>query len=376
MADTTKRDYYTVLGVERTADEQVLKSAYRKLALKLHPDRNPGDKEAEESFKEAAEAYSVLSDPQKRAAYDRFGHAGIQSAAGNGPQGFDPSVFADFSDILGDFFGFGDIFGAGRRQGNRVQRGEDVRFDLEIALEDVMKGKPAELMVPRLDPCSRCNTTGAEPGGISSCPTCHGRGEMIYQQGFLSIRRTCTQCGGRGQVVRKACTQCKGEGYKRSDRKLKVNIPAGVDNGTRLRLTQEGQPGVNGGPPGDLYVVIKVKDHPVFERHEDQLHCTVPVNIAQAALGTDIDLLTFDGLQTIKVPEGAQHSQEVRLRGMGVPRLNSSSRGDLIVHVEVRTPEKLTREQRKLLEQLRDMLPAENEPKEKGLFEKVKDYFM
>ena len=370
----TKRDYYTVLGVERTADDQALKSAYRKLALKLHPDRNPGNKEAEESFKEAAEAYSILSDPQKRAAYDRYGHAGIQSAGG--PAGFDPSVFADFSDILGDFFGFGDLFGAGRRQGNRVQRGEDVRFDLEISLEDVMKGKPAELMVPRLDPCSRCNTTGAEPGGISSCPTCQGRGEMVYQQGFLSIRRTCTQCGGRGQVVRRACTQCKGEGYKRSDRKLKVNIPAGVDNGTRLRLTQEGQPGVNGGPPGDLYVVIKVKDHPVFERHEDQLHCIVPVNVAQAALGTDIDLLTFDGLQTIKVPEGAQHSQEVRLRGMGVPRLNSSARGDLIVHVEVRTPEKLTREQRKLLEQLRDVLPAENEPKEKGLFEKVKDYFM
>jgi molecular chaperone DnaJ len=199
---------------------------------------------------------------------------------------------------------------------------------------------------------------------------------MIYQQGFLSIRRTCTQCGGRGQIVRRSCAQCKGEGYKRIDRKLKVNIPAGVDNGTRLRLTQEGQPGVNGGPPGDLYVVIKVKEHPVFERHEDQLHCTVPVNIAQAALGMDVDLLTFDGLQGVKIPEGAQHGHEVRLRGMGVPRLNSSSRGDLIVHVEVRTPEKLTREQRKLLEQLRDMLPAENEPKEKGLFEKVKDYFM
>ncbi|MCZ2148608.1 MAG: molecular chaperone DnaJ [Bryobacterales bacterium] len=371
MADS-KQDYYEVLGVPKDADDQALKSAYRKLAMKYHPDRNPGDHAAEEKFKGAAEAYGVLSDPQKRAAYDRYGHQGVQGAAA---QGFDAGAFTDFSDILGDFFGFGEMFGGGQRR-NRVQRGEDVRFDLEITLEDVMQGKPADLMAPRLDPCSRCNTTGAEPGGMSSCPTCHGRGEMIYQQGFLSIRRTCTQCGGRGQIVKRVCTQCKGEGYKRTDRKLKVNIPPGVDNNTRLRLAQEGQPGVNGGPPGDLYVVLKVKDHPVFERHEDQLHCTIPVNIAQAALGADVDLLTFDGLQTVRIPEGVQNGHQVRLKGHGVPRLNSHGRGDLFVHVEVRTPEKLTREQRKLLEQLRDLLPMENEPKEKGLFEKVKDYFM
>ena len=211
---------------------------------------------------------------------------------------------------------------------------------------------------------------------MSACSACHGRGEQIYQQGFLSIRRTCSQCGGRGQIIKRTCTQCKGEGYKRIDRKLKVNIPPGVDNNTRLRLTQEGQPGANGGPPGDLYVVLKVKDHPVFERHEDQLHCTVPVNIAQAALGTEVDLLTFDGLQQVKIPESAQSGTQVRLKGMGVPRLNSSGKGDLIVHVEVRVPEKLTREQRKLLEQLREILPEENEPREKGIFEKVKDYFM
>lgn len=375
MADT-KRDYYDVLGVGKDADDSTLKSAYRKLALKFHPDRNPGNKEAEESFKEAAEAYSVLSDPQKRAAYDRYGHQGLQGAAGGGPAGFDPSAFADFSDIIGDLFGFGDMFGGGRRSANRVQRGDDVRFDLEITLEEVMQGKHAELLVPRLDQCMRCKSTGAEPGGMSACPTCHGRGEMLYQQGFLSIRRTCNQCGGRGQIVRRACTECKGEGYKRSDRKLKVNIPAGVDTGTRLRLTNEGQPGANGGPNGDLYVVIKVKDHPVFERHEDQLHCTVPVNIAQAALGTEVDLLTFDGLQSVKIPESVQNGAQVRLKGLGIPRLNSNGRGDLFVHVEVRVPEKLTKEQRKLLEQLRDMLPAENEPREKGIFEKVKDYFM
>jgi molecular chaperone DnaJ len=374
MMAETKRDYYEVLGVARDADDQSLKGAYRKLALKYHPDRNPGDHAAEEKFKEAAEAYAVLTDAQKRAAYDRFGHQGLQGAAA--APGFDPSVFADFSDVLGDLFGFGDLFGGGRRSPNRPHRGEDVRFDLEIDLEDAVRGKRVDLMVPRLDPCSRCNTTGAEPGGMSACPTCHGRGEMLYQQGFLSIRRTCSQCGGRGQIVKRPCTQCKGEGYKRSERKLNVNIPPGVDTNTRLRLTQEGQPGVNGGPPGDLYVIIRVKDHPVFERHEDELHCVVPVNFAQAALGTDIDLLTFDGLQTVKIPEGTQSSDRMRLRGLGMPRINGGGRGDLWVHVEVRTPEKLTREQRKLFEQLRELLPTENEPKEKGLFEKVKDFFV
>ncbi len=372
----TKRDYYEVLGVGRDADDQALKGAYRKLALKYHPDRNPGDQEAEERFKEAAEAYSVLTDAQKRAAYDRFGHQGLQGAGG-GPPGFDPSVFQDFNDILGDFFGF-DMFGGGGRRGggSRAQRGDDVRFDLEITLEEVMQGKVAELQVPRLDPCSRCNTTGAEPGGLTACPACKGRGDVVYQQGFLSIRRTCNQCGGRGQLVRKSCTQCKGEGHIRSDRKLKVNIPAGVDTGVRLRLQGEGQPGMNGGPSGDLYVVIKVKDHAVYERHESDLHCTVPVNVAQAALGMKVDLLTFDGLKTIEIPEGTQHGSRVRSKGLGVPRVNASGRGDLYVHVEVRVPDRLTREQRKLLEQLRETLPVENDPREKGIFEKVKDYFM
>ncbi|MDX1983551.1 MAG: molecular chaperone DnaJ [Bryobacteraceae bacterium] len=371
-----KRDYYEVLGVSRDADEQSLKAAYRKLALQYHPDRNPNNKEAEEKFKEAAEAYSVLSDPQKRAAYDRFGHQGVQGTGA--AQGFDPSVFQDFSDILGDFFGF-DVFGGGggrRGGGNRQQRGDDVRFDLELSLEEVMQGKAAELQVPRLDPCGRCGATGAEPGGLGACPACKGRGDVIYQQGFLSIRRTCGQCGGRGQIVKHACSTCKGDGYVRSERKLKVSIPAGVDTGTRLRLANEGQPGLNGGPSGDLYVIVRVKDHPVFERHENDLHCTVPVNVAQAALGMKVDLLTFDGLKQVEIPEGAQHGAQVRLKGMGVPKVNSSGRGDLFVHVEVRVPERLTRDQRRILEQLRDALPAENEPKEKGIFEKVKDYFM
>jgi molecular chaperone DnaJ len=364
-----------VLGVERNAGEQAVKAAYRKLALKFHPDRNPNDKDAEEKFKEAAEAYAVLSDPQKRSAYDRFGHQGVQAAAG----GFDPNAFADFSDIFGDFFGFSDLFGgqAGRRSRNRPQRGDDVRYDLEITFEDMMRGMAADIQVPRVEVCSRCTGTGAEPhDGLTVCPVCRGRGEVIFQQSFLSVRRTCGQCGGRGQIIRRPCVQCHGEAYVRKERKLKVNIPAGVDAGTRVRVAGEGQPGANGGGHGDLYVFISVKEHPVFDRQEYDLHCTVPVNVAQAALGTEVDILTFDGLETVKIPEGSQHGSKVRVKGFGVPHLNSNGRGDLYVHVEVRVPSKLSREQRKLFEQLRETLPAENEPQEKSLLDKVKDYFV
>ncbi len=373
--NATKRDYYEVLGVGRDVDTPALKSAYKKMAMKFHPDRNPNDQEAEEKFKEAAEAYSVLSDPQKRAAYDRYGHRGLQGAAS---QGFDPSAFTDFSDILGDLFGMGDLFGgSGRRTRNQAQRGEDLRYDIEINLEDVMRGLSVDIQVPRLDLCTRCQATGAEKNdGIVTCPMCHGRGEVIYQQSFLQIRRTCNQCGGRGQIIRRPCTQCRGERYVKNERKLKVNIPAGVDTGTRLRLQNEGQPGLNSGPPGDLYVVVKVKDHPIFERQGEELHCTIPVNVAQAALGTQIDLLTFDGLETVKVSEGTQTGAHIRLRNLGAPRLQGSGRGDLFVHIDVRVPAKLTREQRRLFESLRETLPAENEPHEKGLMDKVKDYFM
>jgi molecular chaperone DnaJ len=375
----TKRDYYEVLGVVRECGEADLKSAYRKLAMKFHPDRNPGDKEAEDRFKEAAEAYSVLSDAQKRASYDRFGHAGLQGGASQ-PQGFDPNAFGDFSDILGDLFGFGDLFGGGGgggRSRNRARRGEDLRYDLEIGFEDSMRGLAADIQVPRLESCGRCRGTGAEKeDGLTVCPTCRGRGEVIYQQSFLSIRRTCGQCEGRGQIIRRPCTQCRGEGVQRMERKLKVNIPAGVYNGAKLRLGEEGQPGYNGGPAGDLYVFLRVKEHPIFERHENDLHCVVPLNVAQAALGTEVDILTFDGLETIKIPEGTHPGHQIKIRGKGVPVLNGHGRGDLIVRIDVRTPTKLTREQRKLFEQLRDLLPVDNEPQEKGLFDKVKDYFL
>ena len=376
MNPVSKRDYYEVLGVGREAGEADIKSSYRKLALKYHPDRNPDDPSAEEKFKEASEAYSVLSDPQKRAAYDRYGHAGLQSMGSGG--GFNPDAFADFSDIIGDFFGFGDLFGGGGRRRNRAQRGEDVRYDLEISFEEAAFGLSAEIQVPRMEACDRCKATGAEPGsGSTTCPTCGGRGEVLYQQSFLSIRRTCSACGGTGQIIRNPCTQCRGRGFKQAHRKLKVNIPPGVDDGTRLRLGSEGQPGTNGGPNGDLYVFLKVRPHQFFERHENDLHCTNPVNIVQAALGCEIEVPTLEqNPQKLKVPEGTQSGAQFRLRHKGVPVLNSAARGDLVVHIDVKIPQKLTRDQRKLLEQLRETLPVDNAPAEKGLFEKVRDYFM
>ena len=375
MNPVSKRDYYEVLGVGKDATEQDIKGAYRRLALKYHPDRNPDDPTAEEKFKEASEAYSVLSDAQKRAAYDRYGHAGLQ---GSGAGGFSPDAFADFSDILGDFFGFGDLFGGGGgRRRSRAQRGEDVRYDLEIAFEEAVFGMAADIQVPRMEACERCRGTGAEPGsGATTCPTCHGRGEVLYQQSFLSIRRTCSSCGGAGQIVRNPCGDCRGHGYKQVQRKLKVNIPPGVDDGTRLRLSSEGQPGANGGPPGDLYVFLKVKEHPFFERHEHDLHCTIPLNLAQAALGCEIEIPTLEEPYTVKIPEGTQNGAQFKVRHKGVPVLNGSGRGDLYIHIDVKIPTRLTREQRKLLEQLRDTLPVDNAPTEKGLFEKVRDYFL
>jgi molecular chaperone DnaJ len=371
----SKRDYYDVLGVGRESGDQDIKGAYRKLALKYHPDRNPGDPDAEEKFKEASEAYSVLSDPQKRSTYDRFGHAGLQGGAG----GFSPGAFQDFSDILGDFFDFGNLFGGGGggRRRNRAQRGDDVRFDLELSFEEAVFGMSAEIQVPCMEACGRCRGSGSEPGsGPSTCPTCRGRGEVLYQQSFLSVRRTCGTCGGSGHVISNPCGQCRGHGYQQVQRKLKVNIPAGVDDGTRVRVSGEGQPGANGGPSGDLYVFLKVKEHPFFERREQDLHCTIPLNVAQAALGCEIEVPTLEGLHKLKIPEGTQSDSQFRLRHKGVAMVNGSGRGDLYVHVEVKIPTRLTRDQRKLLEQLRDTLPVDNAPAEKSLFEKVKDYLV
>ncbi len=368
----TKRDYYEVLGVGREVDDSQLKGAYRKLALQYHPDRNPENREAEERFKEAAEAYAVLSDNQKRAAYDRFGHQGVEQMGGSG--GFDPNGF-DLGDLFSQF-GFGDILGRGQRQ-NRMVRGEDVRYDLQISFEDAAFGMTAEIQVPRREKCGRCDGGGAEPGSASStCPQCKGRGEVLYQQGFLSVRRTCNQCGGTGKVIRNPCRECRGEGFVQVHRKLKVTIPAGVADGNRLRLTGEGQPSPNGGPTGDLYVFLKVKEHPFFERHENDLHCTIPINVSQAALGAEIKVPTLGEPATVKVPEGSQSGVQIRLKKQGIAQVNGHSRGDLVIHIQVKTPSKLTREQRKLFEQLHETLPADNEPSEKGIFERVKDYFV
>ena len=368
-----KRDYYEVLGVGREAGDQEVKSAYRKMALKYHPDRNPNDKEAEDRFKEAAEAYSVLSDSQKRATYNQFGHEGLSGAGG-----FNPEAFTDFADIFGDFFGFGDLFGGtGGRRRNQAQRGADLRYDLEIGFEDAVFGLNTEIKFPRLELCSRCNGRGSEPGtGPTTCTTCGGRGQVRYQQGFFAVSRTCSACRGTGQIISHPCTRCRGEGRTRAERKLKVNIPPGVDNGTRLRLSSEGEPGFNNGPPGDLYVVLKVKEHPIFAREEVNLHCAIPVNVAQAALGAEIKVPTLEGEESVKLPPGLQTGAQFRLRGKGVPHVNGHGRGDLVLHINVVVPSRLTREQKKAFEQLLELLPAENQPAEKGIFERVKDYFV
>jgi molecular chaperone DnaJ len=371
----TKRDYYEVLGVDRGTGEQEIKSAYRKLAMQYHPDRNPGNHEAEEKFKEAAEAYSVLSDPQKRAAYDTYGHQGL---SGTGGGGFDPSSM-DLSDILSQVFGLGDMFGqrgGGGGGRTRASKGDDLRYDLTITFEEAAFGKSVDLQVPKLEACGRCQGKGAEPGsGSITCPACHGRGEQIFSQGFLSVRRTCSSCGGAGQIVKQVCKDCRGEGYRQVNKRLKVTIPAGIADGNRLRVPGEGQPGANGGPSGDLYIFFTVKEHPVFERHGNDLHCTVPINVAQAVLGDEIPVPTLEGPHNLVIPEGTQNGTELRIKGKGVPEVQGRGRGDLIVHVDVRIPTKLTRDQRKLFEDLSESLPVNNDPHEKGLFEKVKDLF-
>jgi molecular chaperone DnaJ len=367
-----KRDYYEVLGIDRGSAPEVVKTAYRKLAMKYHPDRNPGDQQAEERFKEAAEAYAVLGDQDKRSRYDQFGHAGV-SGAGQG--GFNPQDFADFTDIFGDFFGFSDLFGgAGGRR--RARRGSDLQYELEIDFEEAVFGLQTEIQFPRLETCDVCAGSGGKPGtSPRTCPTCGGRGQVYYQQGFFSVGRTCSACQGAGRINEHPCEACRGAGSRRQQRKLKINVPPGVDTGTRLRLSGEGEAGGAGAPEGDLYVLLRVRDHAVFHREDHDLHCEVPVNIAQAALGAEIQVPTLDGEEKLELKAGVQSGSRFRLKAKGVPHVNSHRRGDLVVHIKVAVPSKLSAEQRKHFEALLGLLPADHQPSEKGVFEKVKDFF-
>ena len=381
----SKRDYYEVLGVARTATEVEIKSAYRKLALKYHPDRNPGNKEAEDKFKESAEAYAVLADADKRHLYDRFGHAGLGTAA-TGGAGFDPTVFTGFEDILGglgDMFGFGDIFGGGRRRSG-PQRGADLRYDLEISFEESARGSETTVQIPRQEACETCHGTGAAPGSRpTTCPQCHGRGQLRYQQGFFTVARTCGQCRGTGQIIGTPCTTCRGAGRVQKERKLTVKIPAGIATGQRLRLSGEGEGGAGGGPAGDLYVVIHVQEHSFFQRDGNDLFCEIALNFPTLALGGEITIPTLDGEEPFTLPEGTQSGATFRLRNRGMPDVTGRGRGDLLVTVKVKTPKKLTKDQKKLLQQLAATLPADElEPTpradqegERGLFDRVKDIF-
>ncbi|MGH9456930.1 MAG: molecular chaperone DnaJ [Thermoanaerobaculia bacterium] len=348
MAATEKRDYYEVLGVSRDASVDEVKKAYRRLAVKYHPDKNPGDSTAEEKFKEAAEAYAVLSDAEKRARYDRFGHA----AMGGGAAGFDPSQFTDFADILGDLFGFGDLFGGGRRRANRPARGGDIRYDLHLSFEEAVFGKEVAIDIPRAATCSTCGGSGAKPGTSPvTCSMCGGRGQVRFSQGFIAVARTCPQCGGAGQVVRDACPDCGGAGRVREQKTITVKIPPGVDDGTRLRLAGEAEAGANGGPPGDLYVFISVEEHPKFTRRDYDVHAEESISFTQAALGCEIPVETVHGEEMLKVPPGTQPAHVFRVKGKGVPWVDGSGRGDHYVHIEVRIPSAVDGRQRELLEE-------------------------
>jgi molecular chaperone DnaJ len=385
----SKRDYYEILEVTRTATDTEIKSSYRRLAMKFHPDRNPGDQLAEEKFKEAAEAYAVLADVKKRGLYDRFGHAGVGTAAG-GSAGFDPSVFAefgDFADILGNMFGFGDLFGGGggRRRGG-PQRGSDLRYDLEISFEESARGAETTVQIPRQENCETCHGTGSAPGSSSStCSQCKGQGQVRFQQGFFTVARTCPQCRGAGKIITKPCVTCHGAGRVTRERKITVKIPAGIATGQQLRLQHEGEGGAGGGPAGHLYVVIHVHEHEFFRRDGNNLFCEIPVNFTTVALGGEVQVPTLDGHDTVKVPEGTQTGTTLRLKNKGMPDVNGRGRGDLFATVQVQTPKKLTREQRKLIDELAKVLPKEKfEPRpragdesqdERNLFDRVKDMF-
>jgi len=372
-----KRDYYEVLGINRDASDEDIKKAYRKLAMKWHPDRNPDNPKAEEHFKEAKQAYEILSDAQKRGAYDQFGHAGVDPSAAAAGAGAGAGFGGGFGDIFGDIFG--EIFGGGRAGRSTVFRGADLRYNLEIALEQAAKGFETKIRIPTMAECATCHGSGAKPGTQpQTCGTCRGAGQVRVSQGPFSIAQTCPRCHGSGKVVAHPCASCGGAGRVKHQKTLQVRIPAGVDEGDRVRLSGEGEPGVGGGPPGDLYVQVHIKPHPVFQRDHDDLHCEMPVSFATAALGDDIEIPTLDGSARIRVPAETQSGKAFRLRGKGIRGVRSHAPGDLFCHVVVETPVSLTARQRELLQEFEAISQkdaARHTPRTKSWFEKVREFF-
>ncbi len=377
-----KRDYYEVLGVPKNASDEEIKKAYRKLAMKYHPDRNQGDaaKDAETKFKEAKEAYEMLSDTDKRSAYDQYGHAGVdpnmRGGAGGGPEGF-----GGFAEAFGDIFGdiFGQARGGARGGGRQVYRGSDLSYAMEITLEEAAAGKDAQIRIPSWDECETCHGSGAKPGTqAKTCTSCHGQGVVQMRQGFFSVQQTCPQCRGSGKIIPEPCTTCHGQGKVKKNQTLEVKIPAGIDDGMRIRSAGNGEPGTPGGPPGDLYIEIRLKKHAIFERDGDDLHCVVPVGMARAALGGEIEVPTLNGKAAIDIPEGTQHGKQFRLRGKGIKGVRSSHPGDLYCHIGVEVPVKLTEHQRKLLKELDESLKkggAKHTPSEESWADKLRGFF-
>lgn len=383
---TTKRDYYEVLEVTRTVTAEELKKSYRKLAVKHHPDKNPGDAKAEEKFKELGEAYDVLSDADKRAAYDRYGHAAFAQGGGGGARGADP--FDLFREVFGGMGGgdaggagggiFDQIFGGGGRSVDREgrQRGSDLRYDLQIKLEEAAAGVEKEIEITKLATCEVCSGAGAEAGSQAvTCKTCQGRGQVITSRGFFQVSQTCPRCRGTGTIIEKPCRTCSGEGRVEKTSRIKLKIPAGIEDGARLRSTRNGEAGIRGGPPGDLYVVIHVAEHPVFQREEDNLYCDVPISFVTATLGGEIKVPTLEGQAALKIPAGTQSGSVFKLRGKGIAEMNTKVRGDLLTRVVVEVPSKLNAEQREKLEEFAALCGEENAPIHKGFFEKAKEFF-
>ncbi|MFB3850762.1 MAG: molecular chaperone DnaJ [Acidobacteriota bacterium] len=360
----SSEDYYEILGVARDATQEEIKSAYRKAALKYHPDKNPGNKEAEEMFKKASEAYSVLGDPQKRAQYDAYGRVGNY-----GGVNWDSDIFDDFSDLLGSFFGFGDFLGGQRRRG--PQKGADLRYDIQISLEDVFYGIEKEIELPLEEICEECAGSGAKDGKKSNCPTCGGRGNIFYQQGFFSVSRTCPHCAGEGSIAKEKCSSCKGSGKIRKTKTIKVKIPRGVENGSMLKVSGQGEIGARGGRRGDLYIAVFVKEHPHFKRNGSNLFCEINVSLPEAVLGGEYELITLEGKPIkIKIPEHCQDGRRLKIDGMGLPEVNGKRKGDLYVDVRLQTPQKLSREEKELWQKLYEIEMKKNEKKE-SFFKKI-----